>query len=345
MNPFSLSFGKEPVNAISREKTLNDIVEGFCAENPEFQVCMITGVRGSGKTVLMTEVSNEIKKDKKWIVAELSPERDILHALAAELSNQRELMQIFRDAKLNLSFLGFGLEIDAEPPITDTAVALDKMLDQLTRKGKKLLITIDEAVSNTYVREFASQFQIYMRKNYNIFLLMTGLYEKIYELQNEETLTFLYRAPKFTMDPLNARLVAKKYQQILNISIDEAEKMAALVKGYPYAYQVLGYLCYKRQCSYEEVIDDFDAYLSEYVYDKIWAEMSGKDRKAAKATADSPTGKTSEIRALSNMSSEEFAVYRNRLLKKGIVISERYGYLQFTLPRFAEYINGTHIYW
>ena len=48
MNPFSLSFGKEPVNAIRQEKQLNEIVEGFTAENPEFQVCMITGVRGSG---------------------------------------------------------------------------------------------------------------------------------------------------------------------------------------------------------------------------------------------------------------------------------------------------------
>ena len=146
------------------------------------------------------------------------------------------------------------------------------------------------------------------------------------------------------MDPLNARLVAKKYQQIFSIPSGEAEKMADIVKGYPYAYQVLGYLCYKRQCSYEEVIDEFDAYLGEYVYDKIWSEMSEKDRKAAKATADSLTGKISEIRALSDMSSEEFAVYRNRLLKKGIVISERYGYLQFVLPRFAEYINGIHLY-
>lgn len=66
MNPFSLTFGKEPVSAISRDKQLNEIVEGFTADNPEFHVCMITGVRGSGKTVMMTEVSSEIKQSKDW---------------------------------------------------------------------------------------------------------------------------------------------------------------------------------------------------------------------------------------------------------------------------------------
>ena len=76
MNPFSLSFGKEPVEAIRRDKQLNEIVEGYTSANPEFQVCMITGVRGSGKTVFMTEVSSEIKNNKDWIVVELSPEKE-----------------------------------------------------------------------------------------------------------------------------------------------------------------------------------------------------------------------------------------------------------------------------
>lgn len=338
MNPFSLSFGKEPVNAISREIQINEIVEGFTAENPEFQVCMITGVRGSGKTVLMTEVSSVIKKDKKWIVVELSPERDMLQALTAELSNRKELMQIFKDAKINLSFLGFGLEIDGEPPVTDIAVALDKMLNQLTKKGKKILIALDEAVPNKYVKEFASQFQIYMRKNYNVFLLMTGLYEKIYELQNQDTLTFLYRAPKFEMKPLNSLLVARQYENVFKISLDEAKKMADMVKGYPYAYQVLGYLCFKKQCSYKDVVDEFDAYLGEYVYEKIYFEMSNKDRDVARALANSEKGRIEEIRKIASISSEELSVYRNRLIKKGVVRSEQHGHLSFTLPRFKEYI-------
>ena len=337
MNPFSLSFGKEPVNSISREKQKNEILEGFTSENPEFQVCMLTGVRGSGKTVMMTEISAEIKKDKKWIVTEISPERDMLNALAAELSNRKDLFQIFKDAKINLSFFGFGIEIDSEPPITDIVVALDRMLDQLTRRGKKVLVTLDEAVSNQHVREFASQFQIYMRRNYNLFLLMTGLYENIYELQNEKTLTFLYRAPKFEMEPLNFRLVTKQYEKALGIPEKEAAEMANIVKGYPYAFQVLGYLCFKKKASYVNVIDDFDAYLGEYVYDKIWSELSENDRETIIALAKSETGKTGDVSELADMNSGKMSVYRDRLIKKGLVKSETYGYMELTLPRFKEY--------
>ena len=55
---------------------------------------------------------------------------------------------------------------------------------------------------------------------------MTGLYDKIYELQNEKTLTFLYRAPKFEMQPLNNRLMAKEYQKIFQTSEKVAFDMA-----------------------------------------------------------------------------------------------------------------------
>ena len=34
-----------------------EIIETFEDENPAYQVCMITGVRGSGKTVMLTEIT------------------------------------------------------------------------------------------------------------------------------------------------------------------------------------------------------------------------------------------------------------------------------------------------
>ena len=108
-NPFSLSFGKEPVSYIARDYQSGEILESFDSDNPSYQVCMITGVRGAGKTVAMSAIANILAADSRWIIVNLNPERDLLRTLAAELSNRKELFELFRDAKINLSFLGFGV--------------------------------------------------------------------------------------------------------------------------------------------------------------------------------------------------------------------------------------------
>ena len=56
-NPFTLSFGKEPTEFISRLTQTSEIVEDFTSEDPVSQVYMITGVRGSGKTVMLTKIN------------------------------------------------------------------------------------------------------------------------------------------------------------------------------------------------------------------------------------------------------------------------------------------------
>ena len=61
-NPYTLVFGKEPLQNISRAAQMTDIIESFTASPALQQIYMITGVRGSGKTVFMTELSKELQK-------------------------------------------------------------------------------------------------------------------------------------------------------------------------------------------------------------------------------------------------------------------------------------------
>lgn len=46
--------------------------------------------------------------------------------------------------------------------------------------------------------------------------------------------------------------------------------------------------------------------------------------------------KVEAIRKTIKKASNSFSVYRNRLIKKGLIISPEYGHLEFTLPRFKE---------
>lgn len=337
-NPFTLSFGKKPAQFISRITQTNEIVENFRADVPSNQIYMLTGVRGSGKTVMMTTVSNIIAEDNNWITLELNPARDLLQSLAAKLYGIPELHTLFLKAKFDFSAFGLGVSIENAAPVTDIETAISLMLGVLKEEGKRLLITIDEATNSDNIRVFASSFQIFLRQDYPVFLLMTGLYDNLYDLQNEKSLTFLYRAPKIVLDPLNYTAVKKHYMDIFGLSVQDAEYMALLTKGYPFAFQVLGYLTWNHEGDYEAVIDEYEQYLSEFVYDKIWSELSQKDRIVARGIAEVDGGKIKDIRERLGMETNEFNPYRKRLIKKGILSGEMRGYVYFTLPLFDEYV-------
>ena len=108
-NPFTLSFGKKPVQYISRIAQTERIIGDFTAEESPNQIYMITGVRGSGKTVMMTNIASEIRKrSDEWIVVELNPNRDLLQSLAAKIYAFQKCMQYLLKQSLTFQYLDWG---------------------------------------------------------------------------------------------------------------------------------------------------------------------------------------------------------------------------------------------
>ena len=339
-NPYSLTFGKVPPKVVNRTLQENEIYEAFTSPIPPQMIYMITGVRGSGKTVMLTDISKHFCELPDWIVLELNPESDLLSQMVAKLYETKGLSEIFRKAKLNLSLFGISVELDNKTvPIASVSVALERMLEQVKKKGKKVLVTIDEVTSNEHVRLFASEYQILIRQDLPLFALMAGLYENIDTLQNEKTLTFLYRASKIRLAPLNLAAIAGHYQKTFGLSDTDARDMAKLTKGYPFAFQVLGYYTFKNGGDYKSSLISFRQHLDEYVYDKIWSELSLKDRKVLYVTSETKDGKISKIRETLEMESNEFSPYRERLIKKGLLNGDERGYVRFVLPMFEEYVH------
>lgn len=338
-NPYSLVFGIEPTECISRLSQKEEVISSLTDESQ--RVFMITGVRGSGKTVFITEIKNTFEGMKDWIVIELSSERDMLNSLAGKLSSRDKLSDLFKRAKINLSFFGFGVEIKGSSPIVDIEVALQKMLEAIKKDGKKLLVTVDEAVDNKEMREFSSVFQILLRDKLPINLVMTGLYENIDDLQNEKNLTFLHRAPKIHLNPLSIGTMADSYRRNLKADEDYSIKLAQLTRGYPYAFQVLGYIAWDKDLDFDAIKVKLKQYLEEYVYDKIWSEMSAKDKKVVYAIANTSSGKILEVRNQLGLEPNEFTPYKRRLIRKGI-INDEIGYAKFTLPLFDEFARENY---
>lgn len=339
-NPFTLAFGQQPAQFISRISQTEEIIDTFTDERPSSQVYMITGIRGSGKTVMMTSIAKELEQDKDWITVELNPTRDLLMGLASKLYCIKPLHALFTNAKLDFSAFGLGVSLENSVPVTDEESMIVSMLQEIAKSGKRLLVTIDEVTNNEYVKVFASAYQIFLRKDLPIYLLMTGLYENIYSLQNDESLTFLYRAPKIMLESLSENAIASNYKVIFKVSTDQSMKMAKLTKGYPFAFQVLGYLCWKyKGKEFDEVLPEYDHYLEEHVYEKIWSDLSELDRRVVAELSSQKEIKVKELRDKLDMNSSEMSVYRNRLGKRGIVDISKYGYMSLKLPRFDYYVR------
>lgn len=230
-NPFTLTFGKSPLEPIERPLQTMEIVDTFTAETVNQQMFIITGVQGSGKTVMMTEIARRLREREDWVVIELNPATDLLQGMLAKLNSNKVCAAIIKSAKIDLSFFGFGVAIEGVPPLTDTETAIITILEKLKKQDKRLLITIDEVTNNDYMKVFAGSFQIFVRQDLPVFLLATGLYENIDELQNEKNLTFLFRAPKIQLKPLNQQAVMNKYKNIFQIDQDVAKQMAELTRG------------------------------------------------------------------------------------------------------------------
>ena len=337
-NPFELTFGLKPENYISRLKQSEEIISAF--ENKTNHVYMITGVRGTGKTVLLTHVADYFSNKNDWMVINLISESDMLDQLASRLYDASLKHRIFDNKTFGFSFQGFSFSIKGEKPVTNV-VSLIEILLQKIQKKKQVLICVDEALNNNYMKPFAQTFQLLLRNRYPINLLMTGLYQNIFELQNNQSLTFLYRAPKINLEPLSITSIAAKYREIFALDEEYSIKIANMTKGYAYAYQVLGYLLFEKgNCVIDDaLLSQFDQYLQEYVYDKIWTELSEKDKTVLLGFQNEEKMTVENLLKITDMDKKTFSVYRDRLIKRGILSSPSYGVLSLKLPRFLDYLK------
>ena len=84
-------------------------------------------------------------------------------------------------------------------------------------------------------------------------------------------------------------------------------------------------------------IEPYQQHLDEYVYEKIWTEMSKKDKAVLFAVANSD-GSVKQVKSNLGMEDNQFSPYRERLLRKGVLEASGYGTVELTLPLFREYV-------
>lgn len=331
------------------------IIDDFGSDESYKYVYKIVGLRGSGKSVEYSKIINYFRKDDRWLVYTLAAGGNPTESLIALLSKEE-----FIDDKKYTTAVNAEISLGGKAVIIEggtkagvskiseqnsnyytAEVALEEMLKKATENGYKILVGIDDIAKSAQMVKFLSVIgKIILEQSCSLYFLCTGIAENIEEVSNEDNLTFFKRSDLIEIAPLNRYEVADKYRKLLDIDIEEANALAKFVKGYAYAYQVLGSLYFNKKTNetLEDIVYDFDKVMFRDSYELIWDSLTEAEKQLVISICDTDTGKVADIKEKMEKPGN-FSVLRERLDKKHLLCLKKRGYVSIELPRFKEFVE------
>lgn len=354
-SPFTFTPGKAGDAYIDMHYA-DEIMENFDDSDSEKYVYKILGLRGSGKSVVYSKVIKALREKPEWKVYTLSSGNDPLQTLIGLMSkgnfissNEKNVTYSAGGGIESNVFLAKGSgNISAEVKLSPNQhfysdeAAIKEMMDAAAGKGYKVLIGIDDIAKSKYMVRFLSILgDMVLDDRKDVYLLCTGTSKNIEDFADEPHLSFFVRSDRIETKGLSIPQMALKYKELLKVSGDEAKELALYTKGYAYAYQVLGELCYKyKTTDIKKIESEFDAAMTDQ-YDIIWGQLSDCERELAKAIVASSSGEAKDIQSRMD-NKANYNVVRSRLNKKHLVNATERGKLTIDLPRFREYVDMWH---
>lgn len=375
-NPFKPTAGKMPPILIGRQSIIDDFTDGLAnGAGAPGRLMLITGQRGYGKTVMLTEF-RRIAQREGWIsyadtaseglcgrlVEALEPQN--VHLDGASISPSIDIAGIasvsLGEAKISASEQG---------PLTLRKAIEEKLESRKIKKGKGILITIDEtqassrdeivAIGTAIQHVIADQdlLDIPDDEKKGVALVFAGLPELVDGIINDRVLTFLRRALRRELrevpipDVRNA-FVESVRESGKDISLDLASEAARISDGYPYMIQLVGYYMWQAaQRDSRKTITSEDVEIARE--DALFAfgnavcapalnGLNASELEFIKALAKchQAPAKTAELLKISGRSRSWISKHRERLTRKRIVRTPSRGEVEFAIPHMAEYLNG-----
>lgn len=333
VNPFNPTFGDVPKVLIAEEDLVGDVTTKL-RSNSYARLFFITGVLGSGKTVLMTKIEGELRQDKQFIVIDVSDNEQLLADVKKRLL--RELR----------SFGAAGVSVGISAGEASEQNQIQDLLEVAKRHQKIVVVAIDEVTNSPEIRKFAQLFSLTKRLGLPLNILMTGLPEVILDVQNQDRMTFLLRSEKITLTSLGTEQMAQAYQDQLGVDAFLARYLAKLTGGYSYAFQLLGALAFDRaqhgQLTTQEVeglLPLFKETLFDNAYQRIFDASSPVDQRYLVAVAQNPL--FSDVLKQMGKSKSYVSQYRRRALERHLIRAAGLGRVTFTLPYFRDFLLAT----
>ena len=359
-NPFKPTAGKMPPVLVGRDKVINDFIEGLeNGEGAPGRLMRITGPRGSGKTVLLSELAS-IAGEQGWLVVNVSASGDLLESIRKKLLKAA----VLEPNTIKVDAGPVSIEASrVKPDSEDFETVFERKAREMTSRGKGLLVTMDEVqdASRNDVREIATAVQFLIREDQNIALVFAGITTGVLDLLNGKAMTFLRRAKPEELDAIPIDEVSDSLRTAVEesgFSIEDAalERAASATAGYAYLIQLVGYHIWRAawlRCRERSdggiVISSVDAEkgigeaMEEFKEAVLETAIAGLPRTAvefALAMSEAPgrVVSTSDIAARLGKSTGYLSPYRRQLIARQIIEQTAPGYVTFSIPFMREFL-------
>ncbi len=372
-NPFKPTAGKMPPVLIGRQGIVDDFEQGLTngAGAPE-RLMLLTGQRGYGKTVMLTELGRIARQHGWRVISETATPGmcdRIIGALAegtprvgsADLSPSIDIGGL---ASVSLGHLNLSPN--------ETSLTLRSTINAQLRKakrGKGILFSIDEAqaASMEDMTSLATTLQHVIRDQdmtgeedvdkRGVAFAFAALPSLVDELLNDKVLTFLRRAVRRELGPVpiadvkNA-FVASTTDSGKTISPALALRAARRTFGYPYMIQLVGYYMWqsaesRRSATIEDMdveagISDASGAFADAVCAPAYDGLTTAQKSFILAmTQDQPAdSRVSDVVGRVGKSASWGSKYRASLIEARIIESAGYGLVRYAIPHFGDFLQA-----
>jgi GTPase SAR1 family protein len=361
-NPFNPSFGRKPERFIGRTTIVHDILEAIEFPNSPWRTTLLVGVRGSGKTALLSRIQKSTI-DEKVICISVTPDIEFLDNVLGQLF--QNIPRGIKDTLPQITGVstGLGVKFDLKkendlPTFTSTfRYQITELLKVVRKKGYSVIFLLDETQKHTEdMRTFVSTYQHLIREEYPVSLVMASLPNVISDILNDDILTFLRRAKRVHLEYVDVALVKLDYQEVFANVLGEAGadivgKAATATYGYPYLIQLMGFFLWDElnrginiQSAYEKSIIQAKAELFINVHELLFQGLSNLDKEFIYAMAvDTHFSQIKDISDRMEKKMNYISNYRARLLATGLIKEAGHGKVTFVLPYTREYLTEKHL--
>ena len=356
VNPFKPTAGMTPPVLIGRETVIDDFMDGL-DEGPGApgRLMRITGPRGSGKTVLLTQLG-DIANDRGWTVVNVSGREPLCASIQEQLAHDTRIRSL--DIRISLPVVSAEAHLGGPAEELSFREVLTRATRSLTSHGSGLLITVDEVqdASRDEMATIATSVQYMIRQQQNISLLFAGITTGVLDLLNGKGITFLRRAKAEELASIPTYEVARALRKTIETSgllvDDDALSYAAgQTHGYAYLIQLVGYYDWRegRRHSRESVTITLadakrgsEVAAREFGSSVLETAISGLTKPAVDyllaMTEDENSSSTAEIARRMGMPASSANTYRRILIERQIIESTAPGFVAFSIPFMREYL-------